>query len=175
MSYGASGRAMLKAIVRGESDPAILADLAQKRLRAKLSELLSALTGCIDDHHRFLLRQWLELLEFIEGKIAEFDQQMDQKVALYQEAVTTWMAIPGIDRVAACCLSPRLERISICFRRLAISAHGQACALATTKAPGRNVRAKRVVVVCGFDVCCAKPPGLHPTARNRTSTLSVNR
>ena len=105
---GASGRAMLKAIVRGESDPAILADLAQKRLRAKLPELRSALTGCIDDHHRFLLRQWLELLGVIEGKIAEFDQQIDQKVTPYQEAVTTWMAIPGIDRVAACCLVAEL-------------------------------------------------------------------
>ena len=71
---------MLKAIVRGESDPAILADLAQKRLRAKLPELRSALTGCVDDHHRFLLRQWLELLDVVEGKIAEFDQQIHQKV-----------------------------------------------------------------------------------------------
>ena len=57
---GASGRAMLKAIIGGKSDPAILADLAQKRLRAKLPQLRSALTGCIADHHRFLLRQWLD-------------------------------------------------------------------------------------------------------------------
>lgn len=101
---GASGRAMLKAIVKGESDPMLLADLAQKRLRAKLPELRLALTGCISDHHRFLLRQWLELLETFEKKIAEFDQQIGEKVRPFQEAVTTWMTIPGIDRVAACCL-----------------------------------------------------------------------
>jgi transposase len=101
---GASGRAMLNAIVQGESDPAVLADLAQKRLRAKLPELRLALTGCISDHHRFLLRQWLELLETFEHKIAEFDRQIDEKVSPFQEAVTTWMTIPGIDRVAACCL-----------------------------------------------------------------------
>ena len=101
---GASGRAMLKAIVKGESDPAVLADLAQKRLRAKLPELRLALTGCISDHHRFLLRQWLELLDTFEQKIAEFDQQIEEKVGPFQDAVTKWVTIPGIDRVAACCL-----------------------------------------------------------------------
>jgi transposase len=101
---GASGRAMLKAIVKGESDPAVLAELAQKRLRAKLPELRMALTGCISEHHRFLLRQWLELLATVEEKIAAFDQQIEQQARPYWQAVTTWMAIPGIDRVAACCL-----------------------------------------------------------------------
>jgi transposase len=101
---GASGRAMLQAIVRGESDAAVLADLAQKRLRAKLPELRLALTGCVTEHHRFLLKQWLELLDTFEQKIAAFDAQIEEKVSPFQEAVTTWMAIPGIDRVAACCL-----------------------------------------------------------------------
>lgn len=101
---GASGRAMLRAIVKGESDAAILANLAQKRLRAKLPELRLALTGCISEHHRFLLRQWLELLETFEQKISAFDAKIEEKVSPFQEAVTTWVAIPGIDRVAACCL-----------------------------------------------------------------------
>jgi transposase len=92
----ASGRAMLKAIVKGESDPTVLADLAQKRLRAKLPEFRLALTGCITDHHRFLLRQWLELLDTFEGKIAEFDRQIEEKVAPFQEVVTTWMAIQAL-------------------------------------------------------------------------------
>ena len=101
---GASGRAMLEAMVKGESDPNVLAELAQKRLRAKLPQLRSALTGCMDEHHRFLLKQWLDLLEVVEGKIVEFDQQIDKQVAPFQDAVTTWTTIPGIDHVAACCL-----------------------------------------------------------------------
>jgi transposase len=101
---GASGRAMLEAMVKGESDPNVLAELAQKRLRAKLPQLRSALTGCMDEHHRFLLKQWLDLLEVVEGKIAEFDQQIDKQVAPFKDAVTTWTTIPGIDHVAACCL-----------------------------------------------------------------------
>lgn len=101
---GASGRAMLEAMVKGETDPNVLAELAQKRLRSKLPQLRSALTGCLDEHHRFLLKQWLDLLEVVEGKIAEFDQQIDQQVAPFQDAVTTWTTIPGIDHVAACCL-----------------------------------------------------------------------
>ncbi len=98
---GASGRAMLKAIVDGESDPTILAELAQKRLRAKLPQLRSALTGCITDHHRFLLKQWLEMLTNIETKIAEFDARIEETIVPFGEAVTAWTTIPGIDRVAA--------------------------------------------------------------------------
>ena len=55
---GASGRDMLMAIVRGEDDADLLAELARKRLRAKIPELRLALAGSITDHHRFLLRQW---------------------------------------------------------------------------------------------------------------------
>jgi transposase len=101
---GSSGRAMLSAIVKGESDPSILAELAQKRLRAKIPQLQTALAGRITDHHRFLLKQWLEMLLVTEGKIAEFDRQIEETGAPFAEAVATWITIPGIDRVAAWCL-----------------------------------------------------------------------
>src|SRR5260370_15987586 len=57
---GASGRAMLEAVVRGETDPAVLADLAKGTLRNKIPQLKLALQGKITDHHRFMLRQWLD-------------------------------------------------------------------------------------------------------------------
>jgi transposase len=53
---GVSGRAMLEALVAGEQDPEVLADLAQRKLRAKLPQLRLALQGKVTDHHRFLLR-----------------------------------------------------------------------------------------------------------------------
>jgi transposase len=98
---GASGRDMLNAIVRGECDAHVLAELARKRLRAKIPELQAALAGSITDHHRFLLRQWLEMLSVVEGKIAEFDVRIDELMRPFAPAVEIWMGIPGIDRIAA--------------------------------------------------------------------------
>ena len=69
--HGVSGRAMLRALVAGQEDPEALAELAQKRLRAKLPELKLALHGRVTDHHRFLLRVLLEQLEALEKGIAQ--------------------------------------------------------------------------------------------------------
>ena len=53
---GVSGRLMLQALIDGQRDPAVLADLAKRRLRAKIPELIEALTGRFSDHHAFLAR-----------------------------------------------------------------------------------------------------------------------
>ena len=60
---GVSGRAMLAALAAGERDPAALADLAQKRLRTKTPQLVEALTGRFTDHHAFLVRMHLRLID----------------------------------------------------------------------------------------------------------------
>ena len=60
---GVSGRAMLDALVAGERDPNILADMAKRRLRSKIPELTEALTGRFNDHHAFLVRVQLELID----------------------------------------------------------------------------------------------------------------
>src|SRR5262249_22698164 len=52
---GKSGRARLRALIRGQHDPEKLADLAQKRLRAKIPELKRALEGHFTEHHQFLI------------------------------------------------------------------------------------------------------------------------
>jgi transposase len=98
---GASGRDMLNAIVRGECDADILAELARKRLRTKIPKLRTALAGSMTDHHRFLLRQWLDMLAVVEGKISEFDQKIEEMMRPFERAVQAWISIPGIDRVAA--------------------------------------------------------------------------
>jgi transposase len=57
---GVSSRAMLEALVEGQSDPAAMADLAQRRMRAKIPALTEALTGRFTDHHAFLTRMhWI--------------------------------------------------------------------------------------------------------------------
>jgi transposase len=60
---GVSGRAMLDALVAGQTDAAALAELAVGRLRSKKSELVQALQGFVKPHHRLLLRTHLALID----------------------------------------------------------------------------------------------------------------
>jgi len=73
---GDSARAMLAAIVGGEDDAALLAELAIGRMRSKRAMLEQALTGRGRDHHRFLLAQHLTHLDFLDEQIAVFTQQI---------------------------------------------------------------------------------------------------
>lgn len=78
---GVSGRAILKAIVEGNDDPAALAELARGRLRRKMEELVAALTGKIQDHHRFMLKEHLRHLAAVEIVTGEIDARIEQVVA----------------------------------------------------------------------------------------------
>ena len=60
---GVSGRAMLEALIGGQRDPVALADLAKRRLRSKIPQLTEALTGRFSDHHAFLTRVHLNLID----------------------------------------------------------------------------------------------------------------
>lgn len=73
---GKSARAMLEAIVDGQSDMAALAELAQGRMRAKREALEQALIGRVREHHRFMLARHLEHIDFLDEQIASFDAQI---------------------------------------------------------------------------------------------------
>jgi transposase len=98
---GVSGRAMLEAIVAGETDPATLAEMAKGTLRKKIPQLKQALEGRITEHHRFMIRQWLEMLDFVDGKIALLDQQIVEQSRPFEAVLQTWMQVPGLRRVNA--------------------------------------------------------------------------
>ena len=99
---GASGRDMLRAIIGGEGDPVVLADLARQRLRAKIPQLQEALLGEVTEHHRFLLQMLLEQVEFLERHIARLSARITEVLpAPFAEAVARLETIPGIDRRAA--------------------------------------------------------------------------
>jgi transposase len=98
---GVSGRAMLEAIVNGETDPSVLAELAKGTLRNKIPQLKLALEGSVTDHHRFMLRQWLDMLEFVERKIAVLEQQIVEQSRPFEPMVQTWMRVPGLRRINA--------------------------------------------------------------------------
>jgi transposase len=99
---GASGRDMLKAIVKGERDPIVLADLARKRLRGKIPQLQEALLGEIEDHHRFLLGMLMEQVEFLERQVAKLAARIGEVLPRpFEEAISRLDTIPGVDRKVA--------------------------------------------------------------------------
>jgi transposase len=94
---GASGRAMLAALLAGERDPQRLADLAMGTLRRKTEGLQAALTGRFTEHHAFLLRQVLEHIDQLDRHIGECDAQVAEYLRPFlQEKVERLQTIPGV-------------------------------------------------------------------------------
>jgi transposase len=98
---GVSGRAMLKALVAGERDPKVLAELAKGRLRAKLPQLRQALRGRFGDHHGLLVGLALDHLEHLEQAIARLDARVDQVIAPFAAARDHLDTITGVGKRAA--------------------------------------------------------------------------
>jgi transposase len=111
---GKSGRAMVQALIRGETDPAKLAALADRRVKASPQQLREALHGRVTNHHRFLLHLHLQYIDFADAAVQDIDRnvaalitRMDQKVeagqarASFQSLILLLMTIPGIDVLSA--------------------------------------------------------------------------
>lgn len=98
---GVSGRAILDALVAGETDPARLAAAAKGRLKCSPEELVEALRGRVTAHHRFLLGQHLQMVDSLQARIAAFDAEIERRLAPFPPAVERLTAIPGVSAVAA--------------------------------------------------------------------------
>ncbi|MDQ2852361.1 MAG: IS110 family transposase [Actinomycetota bacterium] len=93
---GVSGRAMLQALIDGEQDPAVLADLARRRLRAKIPILVEALTGRFTEHHAFLARVHLDLIDQFTHAIEAITERLEEAMGPLQAARELICSIPGI-------------------------------------------------------------------------------
>jgi len=98
---GASGRAMLAALVRGETDAPTLAGLAKGRLRRKQPALVTALTGQITPVQRELLGHQLAHVEYLDRTIAALDTQVATLLAPYQAAADRLRTTTGIEQRTA--------------------------------------------------------------------------
>jgi transposase len=99
---GVSGRDMLRALIAGRDDPEALAELARRKLRAKIPQLQLALRGRVTEHHRFLLRLLLEEVEQHEAWIARVSERIAEVLpSPFAEAVGRLATVPGIDERAA--------------------------------------------------------------------------
>lgn len=98
---GVSGRAMLEALIAGEHDPALLADLAKAQLRRKIPALTEALQGRFNDHHAFMVRLYLDRIDAHEADIARLDVRIEEAIAPFQAARELLVSIPGWSQVIA--------------------------------------------------------------------------
>jgi transposase len=99
---GVSGRDMLRAIVEGRDDPEFLAELARRKLRAKIPQLRLALHGRVTEHHRFLLQLLLDELTHLEGLIDRLTRRIQEVLpSPFAEAARRLATVPGIDVRAA--------------------------------------------------------------------------
>jgi transposase len=96
---GVSGRAMIDAIIDGETDPHKLAELAQRRLREKIPDLRVALEGRVTAHHRFLLKLLLREVDFFAAAIQEVSARIEQiSDPFFREAVELLSTTNGIQQ-----------------------------------------------------------------------------
>ena len=97
---GVSGRYMLSALVRGEKDPAALAEMARGTLRKKIPELKRALLGHMTAHHQFLLQQLLDHLAHLEEQLAGYSHRIAEALRPFVDEATFARldAIPGVNR-----------------------------------------------------------------------------
>jgi transposase len=98
---GKSGRAILAALVAGETDPARLAALAGGRLKASRAELVAALHGRVTAHHRFMLQLHLTQIAALEAAVQELDARLEAALAPFRPVVDRLITIPGVSQIVA--------------------------------------------------------------------------
>lgn len=98
---GVSGRAMLEALIAGEQDPAVMADLAKRRLRSKIPQLTEALTGRFTEHHAFLARVHLDLIDQHTAAIEILTKRIEVMIEPFQGFRDLVCTIPGVSTLIA--------------------------------------------------------------------------
>jgi transposase len=95
--FGVSGRQMLAAMIAGERDPKVLAQMAWAAMRGKITALQEAFTGYFTDHHAFLLERMLARVDAIDADIAALDARIEETAAPFATTLERLDEIPGIN------------------------------------------------------------------------------
>jgi transposase len=118
--FGESGRRMLRALIAGQTDARKLAALGSDRLSASRETLAQALHGKVTAHHRFLLKQHLQMIEHLEQTVGEFEAQIEAALEPFRAAVERLITIPGVSATAA---SVIIAELGVDMSRFATVAH----------------------------------------------------
>jgi transposase len=98
---GTTGRAILKALVAGETDPERLADLTAGRLKATRAELVAALHGRVTPHHRFMLNLHLTQIAALDTAVADIEARIREALVPFRPAVSLLTTMPGVSETTA--------------------------------------------------------------------------
>ena len=92
---------MIEALIAGETDPANLASLAHRQIKAPRDDLNEALRGKVTKHHRFMLRLHLQQIDALDAAISQIDQEVDANVEPFRALIEILSSIPGISALSA--------------------------------------------------------------------------
>jgi transposase len=98
---GLSGRAILEALIAGETDPDKLLALVHRRVKAEPAQLRAALSGRVSQSHRFLLRLHLGQYDALAKALEEIDAEVERGLDPFRDAVRLLRTVPGIGDLAA--------------------------------------------------------------------------
>src|SRR5688572_13789340 len=129
---GVSGKAMLLAMIQGVTDPVVLAALAKGKLQNKYEDLLLALEGRIQPHHRLILSELIRQVEGLDASISRLDEEIEKRCRPFEEAIARLDTIPGVARATAELI---LSEVGTDMSRFRSAAHLAAWA---GVAPGNN-------------------------------------
>lgn len=100
-AWSMSAKTMVEALISGERDPAVLAQLAKGRLRPKIPQLTEALANRFRSHHGAVARQILAHIEFLDGSIATLTTEIAERSGPFEAAMALLCTIPGVKRLTA--------------------------------------------------------------------------
>ncbi|WP_276937596.1 IS110 family transposase, partial [Ferrimicrobium acidiphilum] len=99
--WSASSREIIEALIAGERDPAVLAQMAKSRMRAKIPQLEEALYGHFGAHHAFVARQIIDHIDYLDSAIGALTQEICERLLPFESAVALVASIPGISTITA--------------------------------------------------------------------------
>jgi transposase len=98
---GVSSRAMLDALIEGERDPQVLAGLARGKLKAKIPDLVEALTGRFGEHHQFLAKLYLDQIDAHTATAEALTERIETLMEPFRPARDELITIPGVSTLVA--------------------------------------------------------------------------
>ena len=133
---GASGRAVLAALIAGETDPERLADCTTGRLKASRADIIAAVHGRVTAHHRFLLKLHLSQVDALTAAVQQVERQADEVLRPFRGAADRLQTIPGVSETVARVL---VAEVGVDMAQFPTAGHlvswarGRVCARASTR------------------------------------------
>lgn len=109
---GKSGRTILEQLIAGQVDAAALADLSKGRLRTKREELTQALHGRMGSHQRFMLKQLLGHIDYLNQTIERLETEIEDRQRPFEEEIERLKGVPGVQERLARVLAAELPDLS---------------------------------------------------------------